>query len=116
MLSCSTPLHNIRDGISVFAIGIVIIFFFWGLDGYNYYYQEKLRATMERLFRQVRERHGIKNQDLGVGQPLGSRNPRTRWRRSFFNQSMWYYYVLIILDIALLLAFLSGIIRPLKGS
>src|SRR5258708_29946935 len=33
---------------TLFIVGLVILLIFWGLDGYNYYYQKKLRAQMNK--------------------------------------------------------------------
>ena len=101
--------------VSFFVGGSMVSLFFWFLDSYSYYYQEKLRARMKVLAESIAGRHtpivGIE----GVGMPLSElREKRGRLRRtlhSAFNSSMAFYAVLLAVCIVLALLHHHGWIR-----
>jgi hypothetical protein len=83
---------------------------FWVLDAQSYYYQEKLRARMKTLA-EARARVHAPHLDIdGVGMPLDEHrkrwNPRERAVHAFWNPSMAFYWILLVLVV--LIAVLHG--------
>jgi hypothetical protein len=85
---------------TMFAAGVFIIAFFWGLDAQNYYYQELLRARMKMLANNITKRHSPIIEVDGVGMPLddsrAKRQIEQRVLASLFNSSMFYYFGLAV--------------------
>lgn len=90
---------------SLFAGGIVIVLFFWILDAQSYFYQEKLRARMKEIARELVKLEESDIEIEGVGMPITpereSLGTFRRTVRSGFNASMLYYGLLSLLMIIL---------------
>jgi hypothetical protein len=99
---------------SLFLTGLIIPLCFWFLDAVGYFYQVKIRVTMEsiRLRLATRNVPGIVGSE-GTGVIAQSRVTRTVLRRvvdAFINNSMWLYAFLIVIDLVLWWLFLQGAI------
>ncbi len=94
---------------SMFAAGFFIPLCFWFLDGIAYYYQVKIRGTMNGIQERLIHRnthHLVHLDSMPVIEKDRFTVPQARKvLNSFFNHSMWFYYILILTDIALWLAF-----------
>lgn len=100
---------------SIFVAGLVIPLCFWFLDATGYFYQVKLRGTMESI------RHRLASRDV---QPLvdadgaqviaparGSAPTHQRVVAAGLNHSMWFYVLLVATDIFVWLLYLNGAIK-----
>ena len=100
---------------SLFVAGLCIPLCFWFLDSTGYFYQVKLRGTME----QIRQRLASKDDRSlltvnGTSIIAKDRVNVPAYRRvldSAINHSMWLYGVLIAADIVVWLLFLAGRIK-----
>lgn len=97
---------------SIFAAGLFIPLCFWFLDSTGYFYQVKLRGTMEqiRLRLASRDQRPLVASD-GTGIIAKDRVNVPRYRRvldSAFNHSMWLYAVLVVADLAVWALFSIG--------
>lgn len=120
-----TSFTNKQLDTSFFVAGAIITAFFWMLDGYNYFYQDKLRARMKVLAENIAQRHsapkGVAEDSLaevrvdGVGMPLSEKRERStsvkRLSRSAFNYSMLFYILLVVLNIVVGLIYYYGLIH-----
>jgi hypothetical protein len=79
--------------LSLFVAGLIIPVFFYLLDAMTYFYQDKLRGLMIKEENSIRARY----QETEKDNPHNSK----RLFRSFFNNSHWIYFALVVLDIAL---------------
>ena len=104
--------NNLDD--SIFVAGLLIAFLFWFLDGVTFYYQVKIRGTMNGITERLKSRQPEKATILAAdGSPLpevigserADRSLPRRIRDSFFNHSMWLYWVLMGVASALWFAF-----------
>lgn len=134
LISASVLITSFTDkqlDASFFIAGAVVTTFFWFLDGYNYFYQEKLRSRMKELAENIARRHiippklGEEDQNAnvdGVGMPLSEEREQssqlTRMRRSAFNYSMLFYIILVLLNIVVGVSYYYGFIHstPASGS
>jgi hypothetical protein len=100
---------------SLFVSLYILSFTFWFLDSFTYFYQEKLREKMDKLFNQIKARHtetiivpdSIK-QDFTIEK---ERTDKNRFWRSVFNSSVRLYWILIILNSVTIILFLYKIIK-----
>lgn len=97
---------------SIFVAGLIIPVCFWFLDATGYFYQVKLRGTMESMRERLVSRDG--NSLLSVtGTPViaPSRLLASAPKRIFkagFNHSMWLYLLLMLIDGILWTMFIVG--------
>lgn len=100
---------------SIFIAGFCIPLCFWFLDSTGYFYQVKLRGTMEQI------RLRLASQDLrplvaadGMGIIAKDRVNIPNYRKvleSALNHSMWLYAILVVADIAVWALFSIGKIK-----
>lgn len=102
---------------ALFVGGAIIVAFFWMADAQSYYYQDKLRGRMKALQEGIAHRNGLSIPG-GVGMPLSSARQKSgtvrRAFRAFFNFSMSFYYGLFAIDVAIFLAYLTGLLEVTK--
>jgi len=111
-----TKWANDKLDLSLFLVLYIIILAFWYLDGFTYYYQEKLREKMDSIFRDIKNRdtqqvlsEGRLNLEGYTIEP--ARNSKNRLRRSVFHISLRLYIVLLFLNSIGLVLFLLGVIK-----
>jgi hypothetical protein len=101
-----------------FAGSAVIITFFWMADAQSYFYQEKIRIRMKTLQESLLRRNAPNLIVDGVGMPVSSARQSSstahRVFRSIFNWSMSFYYGLLVIDSAAILAHLTGGLNSYK--
>lgn len=99
---------------SLFLTGSIIPLCFWFLDSVGYYYQVKLRGTMENIRKKIQSRSGetiVKH--TGEKIIADERVDLPRYKlvvNAFANHSMWLYFIMISLDILVWLLFKNGAI------
>jgi hypothetical protein len=99
-----------RVDLSLFVAGFLIVVLFYLLDVQSYYYQERLRIRMLAIANQMAERNNAQKL-VGVGMPLSEdRLQKNHIHRALFNNSMWFYGVLALLDVFLALLYVCGFI------
>ncbi len=90
---------------SIFVAGLVIPLCFWFLDSVAYFYQIKIRGLMDNIRQRLCERNGqvlIEGNKLRIIEKERiERNKFITTITSFFNHSMWLYFILIIINIIL---------------
>lgn len=97
---------------SIFVAGLIITVCFWFLDATGYFYQVKLRGTMESI--RTRLASPDDKSLLSVtGTPIiaASRSSASAPKRVFkagFNHSMWLYLLLVLIDGILWKMFIAG--------
>lgn len=97
---------------SIFVTALVITLCFWFLDATAYFYQVKLRGTMEA----IRERLAAREQiflvtaqgSQVIAPERAASSLTTRVLRAAFNHSMWLYAVLLLADVVIWIAYGSG--------
>lgn len=97
---------------SIFAAALVIPLCFWFLDATGYFYQVKLRGTMESIRQRIAARDlppliGVDGTHVIAPERATAPNHR-RVIDSAFNHSMWLYAVLSMGDLAVWTLFLVG--------
>lgn len=99
---------------SMFVAGLVIPLCFWFLDSVGYFYQVKLRGVMENIQNRLHKRNTKQLVKVDYNSVIERRRVRCSLQRrvvkSLFNNSMWMYFLLIIADLVLWLAFFKGVI------
>ena len=83
------------DVVKWFPIIIGIVVLFWFFDSQTYYYQEKLRASMDTRFESLRKRYPGKNDDEYT-LPQDRHHKHRVWR-SIFNYSVLFYPLIIFI-------------------
>jgi hypothetical protein len=88
---------------SLFITAIIIPLCFWFLDSVGYYYQVKLRGTMQNIREKIQTR-GSGNIVSHTGEKIiaDERVDLPRYKlvfNSFANHSMWLYAIMILLNI-----------------
>ena len=72
---------------------------FWLLDSYTYFYQEKLRESMDKRLLKIKIRNlGEANIESDSFTLNNSRTSSGRVVRSLFNPSVWVYLIFLILN------------------
>lgn len=99
---------------SIFVAGLAIPLCFWFLDSVAYFYQVKIRGTMNSIRERIKERNKQQIVDPG-GEPVIARNRTQRglFRRIFdagVNSSMFLYGFLIVIDLITWKLFVFGAI------
>ncbi len=88
---------------SLFVAGALIPLCFWFLDSIAYYYQVKLRGTMDVIRSNIKERGHVNNESSNtentisndrVNKPLPS-----KIKDAFINNSMWLYLFMVVIDV-----------------
>lgn len=100
---------------SIFVAGFLITLCFWFLDATGYFYQVKLRGTMES----IRTRLASRDSQQLVIEPKGqviepSRASAPLHKRvvdAGVNHSMWLYALLVAIDLLVWLLFAVGVIQ-----
>jgi hypothetical protein len=87
---------------SLFVAGLVIPVCFWFLDAVAYYYQVKLRGSMQ-LIRQQIEKRGSQIFDVRGSQVISAKRTERPafWKvmDAGFNNSMWLYGFMVLIDL-----------------
>lgn len=100
---------------SIFVAGLVIPVCFWFLDATGYFYQVKLRGTMESIRQRLASRDEkplVSEKGAVVIAPSRASAPiRDRVVDAGFNHSMWLYLLLVLIDVAVWLLFVAGCIK-----
>ena len=100
---------------SIFVAALLIPLLFCFLDATAYFYQVKLRGTMEAIRERLAKREAPALVDaLGVGVIAPERtrgSVKERALGSLFNHSMWLYAILIAMDAIAWCLFEFGLIR-----
>lgn len=99
--------------LSLFITIYFLTFAFWLLDSFTYFYQEKLRAKMNSLFLEIRNRNAA-DKSVIVDDEITletSRKQTSRLARSLFNSSLFLYLIIFIFNSIALIAFLQEWIR-----
>lgn len=113
-------LLNNKFNESIFLTAIIILIIFWFLDSTAYFYQVKIRGIME----DIRER--ILNRNIDLKHIVVAENSTnlihvienkrldlTVYRKilnSFFNHSMWLYFLVFIINIVLWCLYHEGLL------
>lgn len=100
---------------SIFVAGLIIPLCFWFLDSTGYFYQVKLRGTMEQIRSRLasRDKRPLVAAD-GTGIIAKDRVDIPNYRKvleAALNHSMWLYAVLIVANLAVWALFSIGRIR-----
>lgn len=96
--------------ITIYLLGLT----FWFLDSFTYFYQEKLREKMDKLFEQIKRRN--KNPLIQTSKKEdeftleNNRTGSNRKRRSFTNPSVRLYMFIVVLNSIGYVLYLIGII------
>ena len=100
---------------SLFSTLYVLTFAFWFLDSFTYFYQEKLRERMDKLFRDIK----IRNQEKGSKEMVEDedftleqgRSNSDRIVRSIFNRSIALYIIIAAANTLSFVLFLNKVIQ-----
>ncbi len=99
---------------SIFVAGLLIPICFWFLDSIAYFYQVKLRGVMDSIRDRINLRHSkglLRGPNAEVISDERINRPKAKSVQSaFFNHSMWIYYLIIVIDCVVWLAFTKKII------
>ncbi|OPC03170.1 hypothetical protein BAS10_17800 [Elizabethkingia meningoseptica] len=122
IIGIATPiifkLSGEKFDIALLISPLIISFFFWFLDSFTYYYQEKLREKMDNHFEILKKRNEKKDiviKDANIISQKeeftleNNRNSKGRLKRSIFNNSSAFYPILIILNIILIVCNYAGL-------
>ncbi len=100
--------------VSLFIVVYIFTISFWFLDGFTYYYQEKLREKMDFHFNLIKERNiehlilpNKLKQDFTIDQ---NRSNKGRLFRSATNYSVIFYLLVLVINTIGLMMFLIKII------
>lgn len=100
---------------SIFAAGLLIPICFWFLDATGYFYQVKLRGTMESIRQRLESRDTkaiVVTSPAVVIEPSRASAPiQDRVLDAGFNHSMWVYALLVLIDLGVWLLFAVGGIK-----
>lgn len=100
---------------SIFVAGLIIPVCFWFLDATAYFYQVKLRGTMESIRRRLASRDEnplvAENGEMIISSSRASASICDRIFDAAFNHSMWIYGFLVLIDFCVWLLFVEGVIK-----
>lgn len=100
---------------SIFVAGLLIPICFWFLDSTGYFYQVKLRGTMESIRQRLASRDAkplVAASGAAVIAPSrAAASIRDRVVDAGFNHSMWLYVLLVFIDVVVWLLFVVGGIK-----
>ncbi|WP_051961986.1 hypothetical protein [Methylobacter sp. BBA5.1] len=90
---------------AIFVAGFLIPLCFWFLDSVGYYYQAKLRTSMEKIRGQIASRNNRKTV-IATGVPFISKERSElsqvkKIRAASLNHSMWLYGLMILIDLGI---------------
>ena len=93
---------------------IVIVLLFWVFDAQTYYYQEKLRAAMDKRFESLKRRHLGRDYNYIDEFTLPNKRQKSKlfikYLRSFTNGSVLFYPIIIAIVIIFFCLIKYGII------
>lgn len=100
---------------SLFVTVYVLTITFWYLDGFTYFYQEKLRSKMDERFTKLKANNTEAKSYEGKSDKdeytlPDSRTESNRWLRAFKNSSVRIYQIFFALNTIALILFKTGII------
>jgi hypothetical protein len=88
---------------SILIAALVIPLCFWFLDATGYFYQVKLRGTMDSIRHRIAERDQmpllVSDGSKVIAAERTSAPIRSRLLEAVFNHSMWLYAVLVVVDL-----------------
>jgi hypothetical protein len=100
---------------SIFLAGLLVPICFWFLDATGYFYQVKLRGTMESIRQRLASRDQkplvAANGAVVIAPSRASASVRDRLVDAGFNHSMWLYGLLVFIDVVVWLLFIGGGIK-----
>lgn len=100
---------------SIFVAGLLIPICFWFLDATGYFYQVKLRGTMESIRQRLASRDAkplvAENGVVVIAPARAAASVRDRVVDAGFNHSMWLYVLLVLIDLGVWLLFVLGGIK-----
>lgn len=100
---------------SLFVTLYILTLTFWSLDSFTYFYQEKLREKMDKLFNQIKSRHKeviiVPNEIREAFTIESTRTDKGRLWRSVSNPSVRIYLVLFGLNTLAIFLFYCDLIR-----
>lgn len=98
---------------SLFVTIYVLTFTFWYLDGFTYFYQEKLRAKMDERFVKLKSRNNSdeSNSEIDEFTLPDNRKESNRWIRAFKDSSARLYQAFFVLNSIAFFLFLIRIIE-----
>lgn len=99
---------------SLFVAGLLIPLCFWFLDAVGYYYQVKLRGTMESITQRIISRNGPRilaaHSNQVIAQERLQRPLSRRVLDSAANHSMWLYALMVLIDVVVWWLYIRGIL------
>lgn len=99
---------------SFFVVGLFIPLCFWFLDSVAYFYQVKIRGTMESIQTRLKERNQQLPKLIGSESVISKDRTDKKWYLkvidSAMNHSMWIYGFMIVADIVAWILFMRGMI------
>lgn len=88
---------------SLFVAGLLIPVCFWFLDAVGYYYQVKLRATMEAIRTRISDRNSQQIISANRIPVISAKRTERNWYLKVFdaaiNHSMWLYGFIVTIDL-----------------
>ncbi|MGI2183969.1 hypothetical protein ACRN9F_17260 [Shewanella oncorhynchi] len=100
---------------SLFVAGLMIPLCFWFLDATGYFYQVKLRGTMQAIRTRLASQNDQKlivTTEVQIIEP--SRVSASTYRRivaAGFNHSMWLYILLVVINLSIWFLYSEGFIK-----
>lgn len=82
--------------------------FFWVLDIITYYIQETLRESMDKHFEKLKERNSDTAENNDEYTLPNNRTKKSRLYRSIFNNSAFFYPIILFLNIILFVLYYAG--------
>lgn len=79
--------------------------FFWILDIITYYIQETLRENMDKHFEKLKERNSNTSENNDEYTLPNNRTKKNRLYRSIFNNSAFFYPIILLLNIILFILY-----------
>jgi hypothetical protein len=99
---------------SLFVTGAIIPLCFWFLDSVGYYYQVKLRGTMENIREKIQNRSSESIVAYTGEKIIADDRVDLPWytlvKNAFVNHSMWLYAIMISINLIVWLLFKQGVI------
>ena len=99
---------------SILITPLIISIFFWFLDSFTYYYQEKLREKMDSHFEKLKKRNTPKPNIITdkITEEFtlpNNRDNSSRLKRSIFNVSSAFYPAIILLNLIIIICHYVGL-------
>jgi hypothetical protein len=100
---------------SVFVAGLLMAVCFWFLDATAYYYQVKLRGTMDSIRERIKKRDDVSLLTVDAPRIIAPERVdvpfEKRLRNAAINHSMWLYALLVSIDLVAWSLFHNGGIK-----